>query len=176
MKPFSRLGTMLIALFDMPEQLIPIHISFPPPEQDRTFMSLFKVQYHLGLFVGWDGGTGERQPRAVLLLMWSIKALGINDQLLSHLHANRKSTTCMLLHYLVEIEANGNEYTRNKWRVQTAFCERVFVWQDNIAAGGCSRMARLAKLPSRSLRPTSIVHPPFPIWPQGQADCNSFRK
>ena len=69
MKPFSRLGTMLIALFDMPEQLIPIHISFPPPEQDRTFMSLFKVQYHLGLFVGWDGGTGERQPRAVLLLM-----------------------------------------------------------------------------------------------------------
>ena len=53
----------------------------------------------------------------------------------------------MLPHYLVEIEANGNEYTRNKWRVQTAFCERVFVWQDNIAAGGCSRMARLAKLP-----------------------------
>ena len=121
-------------------------------------MSLFKVQYHLGLFAGWDGGTGERQPRAVLLLMWSIKALGINDQLLSHLHANRKSSTCMLLHYLVEIEANGNEYTRNKWRVQTAFCERVFVWQDNIAAGGCSRMARLAKLPSRSLRPRSFIH------------------
>ena len=69
-----------------------------------------------------------------------------------------KSTTCMLPHYLVEIEANGNEYTRNKWRVQTAFCERVFVWQDNIAAGGCSRMARLAKLPSRSLRPRSFIH------------------